>query len=70
VTVSNGTSFSAPHVTAIAALLFAHCPATITVAEIKRAILESVERKPELAGKVQTGGRLRWPEKLPSSCQK
>jgi hypothetical protein len=65
VTVSNGTSFSAPHVTAIAALLFAHCPATITVAEIKRAILESVERKPELAGKVQTGGRLRWPEKVP-----
>jgi hypothetical protein len=65
IAVSNGTSFSAPHVTAIAALLFANCPATITVADIKKAILDAAERKPELSGKVLTGGRLRWPEKLP-----
>jgi len=65
IAVSNGTSFAAPHVAGVAALLFANCPATITVAEIKRAILESVERKPELAGKVQTGGRLRWPAGSP-----
>jgi subtilisin family serine protease len=65
VTVSNGTSFAAPHVTGVAALLFASCPATITVADIKRAILDAAERKPELKDKVQTGGRLRWPEKTP-----
>jgi subtilisin family serine protease len=65
VAVSNGTSFAAPHVTAVAALLFANCPATITVAEIKKAILDAAERKPDLAGKVLTGGRLRWPEKVP-----
>jgi hypothetical protein len=65
VAVSNGTSFAAPHVTGVAALLFASCPATITVADIKRAILDAAERKPELAGKVLTGGRLRWPEKTP-----
>nr|BAL59188.1 hypothetical conserved protein [Candidatus Acetothermum autotrophicum] len=64
VAVSNGTSFAAPHVSAVAALLWASCPA-LGVADVRRAILESVERRPELAGKVQTGGRLRWPEKLP-----
>lgn len=68
VAVSNGTSFSAPHVSAVAALLWASCPA-LGVADVKRVILESVERKPELRDRVLTGGRLRWPEKLPSSCQ-
>ncbi|MCL6642693.1 MAG: S8 family serine peptidase [Candidatus Bipolaricaulota bacterium] len=70
IAVSNGTSFSAPHVTGVAALLFANCPATVTVTEIKRAILDAAERKPELVGKVLTEGRLRWPEKLPAACQK
>ena len=70
VAVGNGTSFAVPHVTGIAALLFANCPATITVADIKKAILDAAERKPELSGKVVTGSRLRWPEKLPAGCQK
>lgn len=64
VAVSNGTSFSAPHVSALAALLWASCPA-LGVADVKRVILESAERKAELRDKVLTGGRLRWPEKLP-----
>lgn len=67
--VSSGTSFAAPHVTGVAALLFASCPVTITVAEVKQAILNAVERLPALEGKVVTGGRLRWPEKLPAACQ-
>lgn len=65
VATSSGTSFAAPHVTAVAALLFANCPASITVAEIKKAMLDAAERRPELVGKVLSGGRLRWPEKLP-----
>jgi subtilisin family serine protease len=67
--VSNGTSFAAPLVTGIAALLFASCPQTITVAEIKQAILDAAQRVPALEGKVITGGRLRWPETLPATCQ-
>jgi hypothetical protein len=69
VAVSNGTSFAAPHVTAVAALIFASCPETITVTEVKQAILEAAERMPTLEGKVLTGGRLRWPDKLPEACQ-
>jgi len=67
--VSSGTSFAAPHVTAVAALIFAGCPETITVTEVKQAILEAAERMPTLEGKVLTGGRLRWPDKLPEACQ-
>jgi hypothetical protein len=53
----NGTSFAAPLVTGTVALAFAARPQA-TVAEVKQAILESVDHRSGLSGKTLTGGRL------------
>jgi hypothetical protein len=53
----SGTSMAAPHVTGTVALLASVRPAA-TVAQIRSAILGSVDLVPALAGKVATGGRL------------
>jgi subtilisin family serine protease len=53
----SGTSMATPHVAGVAALVKAAHPA-FTVAQIKAAILGSVDPLAGLAGKVSTGGRL------------
>ena len=53
----NGTSFSAPQVTGVVALIKSIIPSA-TAAQIRTAILGAVDRKPQLAGLVATGGRL------------
>jgi subtilisin family serine protease len=53
----SGTSQSAPHVSGVAALLKAQDP-NRTTAQIKTAILTTVDVKASLSGKVATGGRL------------
>lgn len=53
----SGTSQAAPQVTGVVALLAAAKPG-ITVAEVRAAILGSVDPVPSLAGKTVTGGRL------------
>ncbi|HUA74920.1 MAG TPA: S8 family serine peptidase [Solirubrobacteraceae bacterium] len=52
-----GTSFAAPLVSGVAALAFAERPVA-AAAQVKQAILGSVDVRPGLAGKTVTGGRL------------
>jgi subtilisin family serine protease len=52
-----GTSMAAPHVTGAAALLLAQTPGAST-AQLRSAILSSVDPLPSLAGRTVTGGRL------------
>jgi subtilisin family serine protease len=52
-----GTSQATPHVSATVALLAAAKPG-LSVAEVRSAILGSVDRLPALTGRVATGGRL------------
>jgi len=52
-----GTSYSAPHVAGAAALLLSNYK-DLTTAELKEAILESVDKVPDLNEKCVTGGRL------------
>ena len=53
----SGTSMAAPHVTGVAALVWAAHPSD-TVAQVKGAILNGVDKIPGLRGKLGTGGRL------------
>ncbi len=53
----SGTSMATPHVSGAAALLKAYAPAA-TAAEIKQALLDSVDPLPALSGKMLSGGRL------------
>jgi thermitase len=53
----SGTSMATPHVTGVAALVKAAHP-SYTVAQVKRAILNGVDKLGSLSGKVATGGRL------------
>ncbi len=53
---ASGTSFAAPVVSGIAALLLAQKPA-ISVADLRAAILAGVDPLPSLSGRVATGGR-------------
>jgi subtilisin family serine protease len=52
-----GTSMATPHVTGAAALLFSEKPSA-SVTEVRRALLESVDPVPSMAGKTTSGGRL------------
>jgi len=53
----NGTSMATPHVAGAAALIWSQRP-SFKVADVKRKLLTSVDRIPELEDKVSTGGRL------------
>jgi subtilisin family serine protease len=53
----DGTSMAAPHVTGVAGLLFAMKPSA-TVAEVRNAILSSVDPVSSMSGVTTTGGRL------------
>lgn len=52
-----GTSFSAAYVSGAAAMIASHCP-TLSVTQLKSDILDSVDVRSTLAGKVATGGQL------------
>ena len=53
----DGTSMATPHVAGAAALLLARSPSA-TVGQLRRALLESVDRRDALARTTVTGGRL------------
>ncbi|MCW1926478.1 S8 family serine peptidase [Luteolibacter arcticus] len=55
--VITGTSMSAPHVSGVACLMASLKP-DISVADIRRYLLENVDLLPDLNGKCVTGGRL------------
>jgi subtilisin family serine protease len=53
----SGTSMATPHVTGVVGLIYSIHP-TLTPAQVKKRILDSVDRLPSLAGKTLSGGRL------------
>jgi thermitase len=54
---ASGTSMAAPQVAGVAALVLSAEP-NLTVAQLRDRILKSVDKLPNLAGKVSSGGRL------------
>lgn len=52
---SNGTSFAAPIVAGVVAMVWTHQP-SLTASQVKEVILKSVRKLPLLQGKVLTGG--------------
>ncbi|MEP7211947.1 MAG: S8 family peptidase [Acidobacteriota bacterium] len=54
---ASGTSMAAPQVAGVAALILSAEP-NLTVAQLRDRILKSVDKLPNLAGKVSSGGRL------------
>jgi len=53
----SGTSMATPFVSGVAALIIAHSP-NITVKELRKKLLDSVDKRDDLKGKVATGGTL------------
>jgi subtilisin family serine protease len=53
----NGTSMATPHVSGVAALAVSVDP-TLTVSQLKDALLSSADKIPSLSGRTVTGGRL------------
>ena len=53
----SGTSMAAPHVAGLAALLWSY-DGSLTMAQVKTRILQGVDPKPSLSGKVSSGGRI------------
>ncbi len=62
-----GTSMAAPHVSGLAGLIKAFNPA-LTNLEIKNIILNNVDLKSSLTGKVLTGGRINAFKALSAAC--
>lgn len=54
---ASGTSMAAPHVAGAAALVLSKEP-NLSVSQLREHLLESVDKLPNLAGKVASGGRL------------
>lgn len=55
--VRNGTSMATPHAAGTAALIFSQLP-DATVQEVRQAIIQSVDTKSALSGRVASGGRV------------
>lgn len=66
-TYASGTSMATPFVAGAAALIWSATP-TLTVSQVRSAILDGVEKVPSLEGKLATGGRLHLPGALGMSA--
>ena len=61
---ASGTSMATPHVSGVAALILSKSP-KMTVAKLREKLLESVDKLPNLEGRVASGGRLNASKALP-----
>lgn len=64
----SGTSFAAPHVTGVAAVIMSRYP-QLTPVQVKQAILSGVARIPALSGRVASGGRLSFPGAMQAAAR-